>query len=56
MFYQELQSYDKTSQQTQKKMEMGRKTLKSIQRIKGQDHKLASTCSTKERRKIQSRN
>ena len=36
-------------------MEIERRTSKGIQRIEGQDHKLTSTCFTKEKRKIQSR-
>jgi len=43
--YQKLQSYSKTSQQTQRKeeMEMGRRTLESIQRVEGKDYKSTST-------------
>ena len=56
--YQELQSHNKTSQWTQRKkgMEIGKGVLKSIWRVKREDHKLAYTYSTKKRRKILSRN
>jgi len=49
--HQELQLYRKTSQQTQRKkeMEIGRRISNSIQRVKEQDYKLTSTCSSKER-------
>ena len=52
--YQELQSHNKTSQWTQRKkgMEIGKGVLKSIWRVKREDHKLAYTYSTKKRRKM----
>jgi len=52
ILYQELQLYGKISQKTQNKqrVEIERRTSKDIQRIKGQNHKSASTCSTKEGR------
>jgi len=37
-------------------LEMGREASESIWRIKEQDHKSTSTCSSKEERKIPSRN
>ena len=56
--YQELESYSKASQQTQRKErpEMGRRTPESIWRIKKQDNKSTGTCSSKERRKFLSGN
>ena len=54
--YQEFQSHSKTSQWTQGKkgMEIGWWTSKSIQRTQGQDYKPTCTCSSEEKRKIQS--
>ena len=36
-------------------MEIRRRMLESIWRVRGKDYKLTSTCSTQKRRKIQSR-
>ena len=56
--YQELESYGQISQWTQRKkrMEIGKRISRSIQRIKGKDHKSTSTHSSKKKRKILSRN
>ena len=58
MIHQEFQSYSEISQWTQRNewMKMERRTPKSIWRIKRQDHKSTSTCSSKERWKIQGGN
>jgi len=58
MIHQEFQSYSEISQWTQRKewMKMERRTPKSIWRDKKQDLKSTSTCSSKERWKIQSGN
>ena len=56
--YQELYLYGKTTQWTQRKkgLEIGRRTLESIWRAKGQNYKSTSTYSSKERGKIPSGN
>ena len=53
--YQELVSYSKISQR-KKGTEMGKGTLRSIQRVKREYYKSIYTCSTKNKRKILSRN
>jgi len=54
MLYQELESYSKISQQTQgqERLEIGRRILENIQRIKGKDHKSTHTHFTQKERKI----
>ena len=39
----------------EKRLEMGRRILKNIQKVKGKDHKLTITCFIQNKRKIQSR-
>ena len=58
MIYQKLQLYSEISQRTQRKkeLEVERRTMESIWETKRQDNKSTSTCSSKERRKILSRN
>ena len=55
--HKEFQSYSKTSQRTQRKkrVEMGRRTTENFWWIKGQNNKSTSSRSSKERRKILSK-
>ena len=54
MIHQKLQLYGKTSEQTKRKerVEIGKWTPENIQKVKEQNHKLTSTHSLKEERKI----
>ena len=56
--YLELQLYSEAIEQSERKegMEMGRRKSTDFPRVKEQDYKSTSTHSSKERRKIQSRN